>query len=1183
MKKRVLVAICVLALLVCGIVMATAAEDATTLNYTCQHCNAEVEWVPVVFGSHMIGTEEDTDTMHYYASETHLHYYLDRDYSETEAKQIILYSGMEMCLDLHGQSLDVAGRAFNLQEGDVALSIMDSSQEGTGSVHSTSAANSNNVSGGTILVGAGDTLNIYGGTFSLENDATLRTDSGGVICAMSNTVCNISGGTIVGGDVELLGGAILLLNNAQLNLSGDATITAGTAGQAGNCVYVNGHTTKVTLSDNASVDELYFTNRSHDDPNLTVIGEYTGSANLYYVPENHTDIAEEWRVAWSDGANIDNALLRLANDSSYYIISTGDFLVLTTQAPNRVTKTCQYCGTDVEWIPIIFGNHRVGTGTETDTVSTFYHTEGTHLHYYLGRDFSQNMVKQMVIHSGITLCLDLNGHTIESPGRMFNALESGSVINIMDLSDEKTGQVNAHARPGGNNIHGGVMVVNTEAELNVYGGTYTLTNDETQYTTRGGIIYIYSGGTCNLYGGIFNGADVKTSGGAIYVSNNAVLNLYNNVDISNGSAAKGNCIYAAGRGTRINLSGSASVDDIYIEYNIDNQYCLTVSGEYTGMSNMQFNPENVRLSEGVSRVGVSDNAVISGKNLHCSNDLGYWVTVEDGYLVVELFGPDDVAGIITKTTEIGYPSLAKAIEAYTGDGYISMLKDTDENVTFGMDTTIALNGCDLNGEINVDEGCTLYGMDSKTDDYDVEDDDYGRIQTINGNVEGVIETTGGYLKIVEEDGVSFHKVNLKLTAMVLRAMDDGVCAPSVYYQSDFMGDRKVAGKVLKYGIALSVLEMPNENNIDDDNEICHCSWFEGFTPGIEGNSGNGTLLKGILKPDNAKLVNNRNAKSSVFGRAYILTEDGYMFGDGHSRTLEEQTMAADENWEDLTSSERQSLKIMCNTYSSIIKNWDLPNLNYSLDPSNDNALKVLVVGNTHSLDATNQLYDVFREQGYNGDLVLGVLSRSNCSMSTHANYMSNKLERYDYYRNDSGSWTVTEGTSALTALRDEQWDVVVLQQANNKAATEEEYVKNDFLTVINYIKANQINTPKFAWHMVWSDPGDSAMYGSIVECTQAFIESDNAFLGSNVFDFVIPSATAIAHSQEVMGLSQEDLYAENANLNDRGDRMMAYLWYAKLTGLDAFSLEDTDSQIDGIESINWALANPYALPVEAAE
>jgi len=293
------------------------------------------------------------------------------------------------------------------------------------------------------------------------------------------------------------------------------------------------------------------------------------------------------------------------------------------------------------------------------------------------------------------------------------------------------------------------------------------------------------------------------------------------------------------------------------------------------------------------------------------------VVVDDTTIVQRPSASKNVLG----TDGTYYATLAKAVADAQAGGTLKLCADLTENVTISKNLCIDLNGYDVSGTVTVANGCILYGFDSQTDDYTVNDEEgYGKITKVVGNVQGLPEESAAaadsYLMVAEAEGVSFHRVNLQLTAMTLRASRVGV-----YYKSAFAGDELVAQKVAQFGVALSVSGAPTEKNPGV------MSWFNGFQPGINGCDTNSTLLHSIMKSNRPAKVNAANAAMPIYGRAYILTNDGqYLFGATVSRTLQEQVEAIDTMWSKLNAQQRAEVATMYQTYSNVMQNWALPNL-----------------------------------------------------------------------------------------------------------------------------------------------------------------------------------------------------------------------------------------------------------------
>ena len=260
----------------------------------------------------------------------------------------------------------------------------------------------------------------------------------------------------------------------------------------------------------------------------------------------------------------------------------------------------------------------------------------------------------------------------------------------------------------------------------------------------------------------------------------------------------------------------------------------------------------------------------------------------------------------------GYGSLTKAIESVSQGSKLTVVQDLAEDVTVNKSVILDLNGFSISGTIAAIDGCAIYGMDSQTDDYTVKDEEgYGKI---SGIVSG-IQAQDGYMLITEDDGISFHRVKLQLTAMSLRASEAGI-----YFKSDFAGDELVAENVKGFGVALSVRGIPTADNLAKD---CRCSAFTDF--GADNTTS--TLLTGVMKLVNPDWINDQNANLNIYGRPYILTNEGELiFGAAAARTFKQQVEAIDTMWSKLSASQKSSIAEMYHKYVSVMGSWNLPNL-----------------------------------------------------------------------------------------------------------------------------------------------------------------------------------------------------------------------------------------------------------------
>ena len=261
------------------------------------------------------------------------------------------------------------------------------------------------------------------------------------------------------------------------------------------------------------------------------------------------------------------------------------------------------------------------------------------------------------------------------------------------------------------------------------------------------------------------------------------------------------------------------------------------------------------------------------------------------------------------------------------------------------------------------------------------------------------------------------------------------------------------------------------------------------------------------------------------------------------------------------------------------------NDSYAAVASVRRSLKVLAIGNSFSVDAMrNHLYDVLKSADYD-QVILGNLYVGGCSLDQHWGYISNKSGSYEYHKNDdNGEWVTTYGTQALTALQDEAWDVITVQQVSSNSGMPETY--GNLQNIVNWVNQYKTNPDaKVMWHMTWAYQQDSTheafpnynrdqmtMYNAIVNTVQ------NTVLNVDGINGVIPSGTAI---QNLRGALGDNLTADGYHLNDlQGDYTASLTWYAALTG-ESLDLVDyapaaiTNDVFNIKRAVGRAIMNPY--------
>jgi len=894
MKKTILFVLCVVTCLL----LAMSVMADTQAPTTCHACNAQKTWTVM---------PESWKTL----TEGHYHYYLDKNVTPG---QLITPSDVNVtiCLDLNGYSIETNGRAMSLNSGTV-LNLMDSSAGETGAVCGTTG--SNNTASGTIAMKKGCQFNLYSGTVKFSKDDVGLGMCRGVVGIESGSQMQMFGGKVEGCELvtgtltnQGTGGAIYMGANCQLTVSG-GEITSGIVPESGEgpCVYASSGTSRITLTGNARVEEICGVSLQD---NLMITGTYTGYARLRSVKAAPPSVGIA--VGTAAGADISNANLFCTNDGGYAVNKSGDALVLAVFTPTAKQHKCDHCQDIMIWT-----SYQDGQSLLTQT---------GHHHLYLSEKYTGKQINPV---ADAQLCLDLYGEDIYSDGRALH-LKDNAVISVMDTVGGST----VTGTSANSNPAGGVVAVNKNAQLNIYGGAFSAVQDGSGHGIgSGGVIYMGGAGEINLYGGSIQGTNLVISGyslatngygAAVFVGKNGVLNVSGG-EILSGSVpegGRGECVYLHDATAKVKLSGNGSIEEIYC---LDNDQQLTVTGNYTGTASLRF-PDTVVIQENTV-VGACVDADVTKAKLQCVNGSGYALVNKDGDLVTSSFGLDAVAAAFNPDGAAGYDTLQKAIDACNG-GYVKLLQAAQQTATVEKDLYIDTNG--YGATLTLAEGVTLYGFDSQTDDYTVSDGNYGKLTVTGGTVKGLpVESEFAqdqYLAVTEGDKVSFHRVTLQIYAMSLRPEKAGL-----YYKSHFLSDQVAAPKIASYGVALSVMDTPNAKNLETQ---CKYTTFTNFESGADGNPDTvcSTILTGVLKDKNSNKINTRNLNTTVYGRAYARTTDGaLLLGQPVERSLKEQLELASNMLEKLTTQQVDGFAAMYQKYESVLEGLQLDNLRRIMD------------------------------------------------------------------------------------------------------------------------------------------------------------------------------------------------------------------------------------------------------------
>ena len=188
--------------------------------------------------------------------------------------------------------------------------------------------------------------------------------------------------------------------------------------------------------------------------------------------------------------------------------------------------------------------------------------------------------------------------------------------------------------------------------------------------------------------------------------------------------------------------------------------------------------------------------------------------------------------------------------------------------------------------------------------------------------------------------------------------------------------------------------------------------------------------------------------------------------------------------------------------------------NYPL-PSSPDTLKILAVGNSFSDDGTEYLPGLLEAAGIH-NVIVARLYIGGCSLERHCREYAEDLKNYTYYKSTANRWvTVSKNAGLLDGLKDEDWDIITVQESSGISGIYDNYEK--WLPQLIEIIRNEALNPQatIVWHKTWAyatnsvhpefpnyDKSQQKMYEAISQCVERASEEFN-------LPVVIPSGDAI--------------------------------------------------------------------------
>lgn len=187
------------------------------------------------------------------------------------------------------------------------------------------------------------------------------------------------------------------------------------------------------------------------------------------------------------------------------------------------------------------------------------------------------------------------------------------------------------------------------------------------------------------------------------------------------------------------------------------------------------------------------------------------------------------------------------------------------------------------------------------------------------------------------------------------------------------------------------------------------------------------------------------------------------------------------------------------------------------EPS-DGIIRVLAIGNSFSQDAVEQyLWELANAQGKK--VIIGNMYIGGCSLETHLNNANNNSAAYEYRKIMNGNKATTSNVRLTTALTDEKWDYISLQQVSGYSGVYSSF-EASLPALARYVRAQSGNKKvKLILHQTWAyaknyNTTDFERYGKDQLGMHAAIADAYTRAAALVSaDFVVPSGTAVQNGR----------------------------------------------------------------------
>lgn len=178
--------------------------------------------------------------------------------------------------------------------------------------------------------------------------------------------------------------------------------------------------------------------------------------------------------------------------------------------------------------------------------------------------------------------------------------------------------------------------------------------------------------------------------------------------------------------------------------------------------------------------------------------------------------------------------------------------------------------------------------------------------------------------------------------------------------------------------------------------------------------------------------------------------------------------------------------------------------------------KILIVGNSYSIDSFTHLYDICKSAGLN--VIVGIAHNSGGSLQGHVDDINNNNTLHSYYKwSDAGKNIRRAGVLTKDAISDEEWDFIFFQQMSTQSLDYNTFQPhlNNLVSLVKGFSTN--NQARYGINAIWSRSttnGNVLNKETQIQMWKDICANYQRAAHESDLELLIPTGTAIQNARE---------------------------------------------------------------------